>query len=204
MQKSLIILKHDTVSRGIIGEIIHRFERLGLKICAFKLIDASITQGENHYPSSIEWLETVGKRTLDDYKVKGYNPIEKIGTDKAEEIGRKIKNWNIDYLTAGPILVMILEGNNAIQLIRKHLGATNPSFANPGTIRGDYGIDSIELANEQGRPVYNLIHASGSDEEAKEEINLWFKKDEIFEEYDIATNKVTGKYGNINRFKKIL
>lgn len=196
-EKSLVIIKHDGVARGIIGEIIQRFERLGLKICGMKLVEATDEMGHSHYPISKEWLETVGNRTLEEYKEKGINPIERIGTDNALEIGKLVKKWNVEYLTSGPVLAFILEGPGAIKLIRKHVGSTVPANANPGTIRGDYSFDNADIANDHKRPFYNLIHASGNVEEAEFEINLWFDKSEIFDEYEPAHHKAMGYNGKL-------
>lgn len=200
-QKTLIIIKHDGVSRGIMGEIIHRFERLGLKLCGMKLVEATKDMGENHYPNSKEWLENVGNRTLNEYKEKKIDPIERLGTDNPIEIGKLVKSWNVDYLTVGPVLAMIFEGPDAISLVRKHVGSTVPSLAAPGTIRGDYSFDNADLANTHKRPFYNLIHASGAPDEAEYEINLWFNKNEIFDLHTPSFHKAMGYSQKISRKK---
>ncbi len=201
-EKTLVIIKHDGVARGIMGEIIHRFERVGLKLCAMKLVEATEEMGHKHYPNSKEWLETVGNRTLDEYKEKKIDPIKRLGTDNPMEIGKLIKAWNVEYLTAGPVLAMVFEGPDAIKLVRKFVGSTVPALASPGTIRGDYSFDNADLANDLKRPFYNLIHASGNKEEADFEIDLWFNTDEIFDQHELSHHKAMGYTGKLNKKKK--
>jgi nucleoside-diphosphate kinase len=201
-EKTLVLLKHDAVARGIMGEIIQRFERIGLKICGMKLVEATDEMGQKHYPNSVEWLTTVGNRTLDEYKEKKIDPIKRLGTDDPIEIGKLIKQWNVEYLTTGPVLALVLEGPDAVKLVRKHVGSTIPAMALPGTIRGDYSFDNADIANDQGRPFYNLIHASGNVEEANYEIDLWFKKDEIFDQHEIAAHSAMGYHKKMEKKQK--
>jgi nucleoside-diphosphate kinase len=195
-ERTLIIVKHDGVQRGLIGEIMRRFERVGLKLVAMELIAATEDMGIAHYPDSDEWKEKVGRRTLDEYKEKGIDPIERMGTNDPIKIGEMIKKWNVDYLTTGPVLAMVWEGPGACKIGRKLTGETNPINALPGTIRGDFSWDNADLANEQGRPFYNLIHASGDPEEAKDEIELWFGGGEVFD-YKLNASKSMGLYGKL-------
>src|SRR3989344_533914 len=180
-EKTVIIVKHDGVARGLMGEIIKRFERTGLKLVGFEFIKGSDDMGNAHYPNSKEWLEKVGKRTLTEYKEKGIDAVKELGTDDPVEIGKKVKQWNVDYLTYGPVLAMVWEGPGAVKIGRKLVGETLPANAAPGTIRGDFSVDSAELANHQRRPFYNLVHASGEVAEAEEEIALWFDGGEVFD-----------------------
>lgn len=200
-ERTLIIAKHDAVERGLMGEIISRFERVGMKLVALEFLEATDDMGLQHYPATKEWLEKVGNRTLAEYKEKGIDPKERLGTDKAIEIGKMIKQWNVEYLTAGPVLAMIFEGPGAVKIGRKLVGETNPSVALPGTIRGDYSSDNADLANDFMRPFYNLVHASGTPEEAEFEIALWFEKSEIFDEYSVNYHKAMGFAGKIGRIK---
>jgi nucleoside-diphosphate kinase len=197
-ERSLVIIKHDGVARGIIGQIISRFERVGLKLIAFELIQSTQDMGSSHYPNSKKWLETVGYRTLKDYEAKGIDPIKELGTNDAEEIGKLVKNWLVDYLTYGPVLAMVWEGPGAVKVIRKLVGDTIPANAMPGTIRGDFSLDNVELANKQNRPFYNLIHASGEITEAEEEIKLWFEDKEIFQ-YKNYNSPLMGIYGKLGQ-----
>ncbi|HLD03717.1 MAG TPA: nucleoside-diphosphate kinase [Candidatus Dojkabacteria bacterium] len=195
---TLIIVKHDGVARGLMGQIISRFEKVGLKLIALEFIQSTEDMGKAHYPGSKKWLETAGNRTLDDYQRNNIDPKEVFGTDKASEIGRVIKNWLVEYLAAGPVLAMVWEGPGAVVIGRKLCGDTIPAKALPGTIRGDFAIDNVDLANKQGRPIYNVVHASGEVAEAESEIELWFDKNEIFD-YKTYTNKFSGTLGKLGK-----
>jgi len=196
MEKTLVIIKHDAVSRGLIGQIIQRFERLGLKMVALEFIQSTTDMGHGHYPTTEQWFCKVGERTLNDYAAKGLDPIKELGTKDPIEIGKLVKQWNVDYLTYGPVLAIVLEGPDGVNLVRKIVGNTIPSKADPGTIRGDFGIDSIEQANKQKRPLYNLVHASGEISEAEAEISLWFGDKEVLD-YKVYSNSMTGIYGKL-------
>lgn len=184
MEKTLVILKPDAIQRGLIGEIIGRFEKVGLKIVGAKMLVASNDLLGKHYPiERREFIEGMGQKSLDNYKELGIDPIEALGTDDPHKIGKQILQWMLDYLQSGPVLAMVIEGPHAIALVRKLRGHTLPTMAAPGTITGDFSFDSSSLANEAKRPIKNLVHASGNKEEAEFEVNLWFTKDELFE-YD--------------------
>jgi nucleoside-diphosphate kinase len=193
IQKTLIICKHDAVARGLMGEIIKRFERVGLKLVAMELIAATEDMGNRHYPATDEWYAKAGNRTLTEYKEKGIDAIKRLGTDDAIEVGKLIKQWNVDFLTAGPVLAMVWEGPEAIVIGRKLIGETLPVKAAPGTIRGDFSWDNADLANEQLRPFYNLVHGSGEVDEAEFEIQLWFEGKELMD-YKVHSHKVMGYY----------
>jgi nucleoside-diphosphate kinase len=113
------------------------------------------------------------------YQELGIDPRKRLGTDDPVEVGRKIKENLVKYMTSGPIVVMVLKGNRAVEVVRKLVGPTAPHSAPPGTIRGDYSVDSPDLAAEEGRVVYNLVHASDSFAEAEREIKFWFREEEI-------------------------
>lgn len=185
-QKTVIILKHDAVARGLMGEILKRFERAGLKLVAFKFIQAEIDIAVKHYPAEEAWFRTVGERTLAEYQSKGLDPMAEVGTHDPVKIGQLVKEWSVSYLTEGPVLATVWEGYDAIKQARKIVGATNPAVAAPGTIRGDYSIDNVQLANALRRPFRNLIHASADEAEAKNELDLWFEASEICDEYQRA------------------
>ena len=169
IQRTLIICKHDAVARGLMGEIIKRFERVGLKLVAMEFIAATEDMGNKHYPTSEEWLAKAGNRTLTEYKEKGIDAIERLGTDDAIEVGKLIKQWNVDYLSCGPVLAMVWEGPEAIAIGRKLVGETLPVKAAPGTIRGDFGVTVAK----------NIIHGSDSLESAEREIAIFFKEEEL-------------------------
>jgi len=179
VERTLVILKPDAVARRLVGEIISRFEKAGLRIVGLKMVKASAEQIERFYPSSEEWLRSVGTKLLKAYQELGISPRERLGTDDPVEVGKMVKKKLVEYMTSGPIVVMALEGNRAVVVIRKLVGPTSPHSAPPGTIRGDYSIDSPDLAAEEGRVVYNLVHASDSASEAEREIQFWFKPEEL-------------------------
>jgi nucleoside-diphosphate kinase len=155
MERTLIVLKPDAVQRGIIGEILTRFERVGLKPIAMKMI----APPEGHYFDHYETIGTVISRH-----------------------GQHIYDANLQYMLEGPVLAVVLEGVDAVSVVRKLVGSTYPNEAVPGTIRGDYAHLSKAHANrdsDKTRAVANLIHASGDISEAKKEIALWFDDSEI-------------------------
>lgn len=190
MEQTLIILKPDAVTRGLIGEIVQRFEKVGLKIVAAKFIRIDEKMAGKHYPADREsFLRGMGEKTLENYKKVGADPVKLLGTSDTLEIGKMIREWLIKYITSGPVMSFILEGPHAVELVRKLCGHTLPLISPPGTIRGDLAFDSSYLANTGKRAIKNLIHASGSLEEAKYEIPLWFTPSEIFK-YDRVEEKV--------------
>lgn len=179
IQRSLVLLKQDSIRRGITGEIIHRFERTGLKIVGLKLINPSEEIAKQHYLTTDENLKAMGEKTLADCKENNIDPIENMGSDDPLTLGKTIWECNVQFLTSGPIIAMVLEGPYAIMNIRTLVGHTVPAKAVPGTIRGDFALDTAVSANKRKRSIYNLVHASGNAEEAEREINLWFSKDEL-------------------------
>ena len=180
MERTVILIKPDGVQRGLIGEIISRFEKVGLKLIALKMVHVDKSHVRKHYSSDrTEWLSQIGEKTLKAYREFGTDPDEFLGTINPLEIGKMINRWNIDYLTSGPLVAILLEGNHAISVVRKMVGFTHPDLADAGTIRGMYSVDSTDLANEKKRAARNLVHASGNAEEAKFEEELWFHKAEI-------------------------
>jgi nucleoside-diphosphate kinase len=195
-EKTLVIIKHDGVARGLMGEFIKRFEKVGLKIVAMEFLQSSKDMGNGHYPKTNTWLEKVGERTLKEYIQKGIDPVKVLGTADPIKIGKLVKAWLIDYLNAGPVLAMVWEGPNAVAICRKIVGDTIPAKALPGSIRGDFGLDSAEFANAQERPIYNLIHASGELAEAQEEIALWFRNAEVFD-YNVYSDDFSGVRGKL-------
>ena len=189
-ERTLLVVKPDGVVRGLAGEILSRFEKVGLKIVAAKMIKVQKNLAEKHYPGSREsWLREMGEKTLVNYKKFGAGPIKLLGTADTLEIGKMIQKWLIDYIISGPVLGVVLEGPHAVELVRKICGNTLPANATPGTIRGDLAFDSSYLANTGKRAIKNLVHASGSIEEAEYEIPLWFSSEEILA-YERVEEKV--------------
>lgn len=176
---SVVLIKPDGMQRQVVGEIISRFEKVGLKMIACKLVKVTPQLAARHYGYDEAWFENVGKKVLEFYQQHGRDAGEELGTMDPQEVGKLVQKWNIDYLTAGPVLAMIWQGPHAVEIIRKIVGSTYPQESAPGTIRGDYSYDSPFLSNVNQRSIQNLIHASGKPEEAEFERQLWFKETEI-------------------------
>ena len=156
MEQTLIVFKPDAVMRGIVGEILSRFERVGLKIVGAKMLMPDYDHYFQHY--------------------------EGIGTLKTRK-GEEIFETQLKEMQQGPVIAMVLEGIDAVELVRKMVGPTEPKSAPPGTIRGDYSHMSYGRASSSKRGVPNVLHASADKEEAKKEINHWFSESELVE-YD--------------------
>lgn len=176
MERTLVLIKPDAFKRGLVGEIISRFERAGLRLEETKIVNATTEIVGEHYPDDNNWIRSVGKKTVDAYKKYNLNIAEDLGTDDALEVGKLVRKWLIQHLTSGPVVALILSGNHAIEVVRKIIGNTIPLFAELGTIRGDFSMDVPDLSIKEKRALQNLVHASSSVEEAKREIFLWFKK----------------------------
>lgn len=187
-QKALLIIKPDGVQRGIIGKIISRFEQVGLKIIGVKFEWATKEKVVAHYPENDTWFAKVGQRTLTNYEKKGLDAKTVFKTDDAVSIGKIVKGWLITYFQESPVFMAVVEGYDCIEIVRKLSGNTIPVLALPGTIRGDFSHDTIDLANEQNRPLRNIIHASDSVEDGEKEVNLWFTEEELFD-YELAGEK---------------
>lgn len=179
LEKTVVLLKPDTVKRGLIGDILARFEKAGFKIAALKMVWVTEDVVARHYTDDKDYLTTLGNKTLKTYEEYGRDPDEDLGTKDAYEIGKIVRKWNMEFLSSGPVVAVLLQGLHAVDAVRMIVGNTLPRFAQPGTIRGDYSLDSPILANMQKRTVKNMIHASGSVEEAKFEEQLWFRENEI-------------------------
>lgn len=169
------MIKPDGIQRGLMGEIIKRYERMGLKMTALKMLVPTSEHIEAHYTLDPEWRRVTGEKTIKGYKDKGMEPP----SEDPLEITAKILEGLKKYMTSGPVIAMIFEGAHAVKIVRKVTGGTEPLTSDVGTIRGDYVLDSYELSDTDGRAVRNLIHASGSPEEAEMEIKHWFKDEEI-------------------------
>ncbi|HVX57919.1 MAG TPA: nucleoside-diphosphate kinase [Candidatus Saccharimonadales bacterium] len=152
MEQTLVIFKPDAVMRGIVGEILTRFERVGLKIVAIKMVEPDDAHYEEHY--------------------------EGIGSLRTRK-GKEIFESQLATMQDGPVIAMVLEGVEAVEAVRKMVGDTQPKSAQPGTIRGDYAHVSYGQAASAGRGVANLVHASADAAEAKQEVAHWFTPDEL-------------------------
>ncbi len=173
MEQTLIILKPDTVQRAIAGEIITRFERVGLKIIGMKMMIPEMELLRNHYPD--ELIPIVGNKTKEDWDNYGVEYSESV-----EEIGKMIVDATRDFMKSSPVIAIVLEGGHAVEIVRKMVGNTGPKDSPPGTIRGDYAHLSLGRASLQKRGAANIVHASGSVKEAQHEIDMWFDKHELF------------------------
>lgn len=158
IQRSLVVCKPDAVQRGIVGEILQRFERVGLKIVGMKMVMPDEEQYEKHYEEIGQMITRRGEQTF---------------------------RYNLAYMMTGPVIAIVLEGVEAVPLVRKIVGPTEPKSAEMGTIRGDYAHMSFGYSDSKGMGVPNLIHASGSVEEAQKEIALWFEDDQLYDYSDL-------------------
>lgn len=176
MEKSLVILKPDTIERKLIGIMIQRFESAGLSILATKVSTPTDEQIDRHYQiDNDDYCCSIGCKSAKLNVMSVTEAIEQ-GHDANALInmGRTVLGWNRNYMKRKPLFIIIIQGNSAISRIRNIIGSTNPPNASPGTIRFEYGMDSIEQANSEKRGAENLVHASGSQEEAEREISIWF------------------------------
>lgn len=181
-ERTLLLVKPDGVERLLIGECIKRFEQRGFTICALKMIHASEDQMRKHYAANAknsEWLDRVGSNTIESYKVSGLDSAKELGTNDPQAVGKLNIDWLVHFMTTGPIVAIVASGIGAVEMGRKIAGHTLPSCADIGSIRGDYSIDTPLLAALCKRPVKNIIHASGTVEEAEYEISCWFEKKEL-------------------------
>jgi nucleoside-diphosphate kinase len=173
-EQSLVIIKPDAVQRSLMGEVIHRIERTGLKFTGFKFVIPTEDQCWKHYAKDDEWFLRKGERIVASRREHGL-PLEK----EAMEYGRDLILANVKFFTAGPVLAMVVEGNQAVAIVKKLVGGTEPTTSDVGTIRGDFTVDSYDLAELDMRAVRNLVHCSDSPEEAQREIALWFVPSEV-------------------------
>ncbi len=163
VEKTLVVFKPDAVQRGLVGEILTRFERVGLKIVATKMI----APDKQHY-------------------YKHYEEIGKMVTRRGEDTF----NVTLDMMLQGPVIAMVFEGVEAVALVRKLVGTTEPKSSPPGTIRGDYSHMSFGYGDSAHKGIPNLIHASGEPEEAEQEISHWFSDTELYS-YETLNEKFT-------------
>lgn len=173
MERTLVILKPDTVQRAITGEIITRFEKAGLKIIGMKMMVPEMELLKSHYPD--ELVPIVGNKTKEDWDAYGIEYSETV-----EEIGEMIVDATRKFMQSAPVVAMVLEGGHVVEIVRKMVGKTGPKDSAPGTIRGDYAHLSLGRASLKKKGAANIVHASGSVEEAKQEIKMWFNDDELF------------------------
>ncbi len=174
-ERTLVLIKPDGVQRSLIGEIIKRFERTGLKLMGLKFIIPDENTVKRHYLANENWLKNVGKKSLAAYEKKGMKPP----CDDPVKCGEIILERLIKFMISGPVVAMVWQGNEAVGIVRKITGGTEPLSSDVGTIRGDFTVDSYGLSDTDDRAIRNLIHASGAPDEAEKEIKIWFKDNEI-------------------------
>ncbi len=179
-EKTFLMIKPDGVRKGLVGEIIKRVEQRDLKIVALEMFQATKEQVDNHYPKDERWIHRLGEKTKATYDKYGYDMQKELGSTDLLAAGKLVRMWLVEYLTAAPMVRMVVQGLHAVDMVRKLAGETMPSNAALGTIRGDYSVDSAALANKDKRAVMNLVHASETPTEAMHEIEYWFGKSHIF------------------------
>lgn len=176
-ERTLVIIKPDGIQRSLIGEIISRLERTGLKLTAMKFTHPDMELAEKHYTVDPLWIEKTGEKKL--------AALTKLGKAPANAdviaLGEGVLKGLQSFLSSGPVVCMVWQGMHAIGVVRKIVGSTEPLTSDVGTIRGDFTIHSYQIADMDGVAVKNLIHASSSPAEADAEINLWFKEGEVIE-----------------------
>lgn len=189
---TFLMVKPDGVRRGLSGEIIRRVEQVGLKIVGLKMTKPSHKQVDEHYPKAKRWVHRLGEKTLATYEKYGFDAKKELGTDKPSKIGPMVRRWLVDFMTSAPVVVMAIKGVHAVEMVRKLAGTTMPSDAPLGTIRGDFSVDSAAIANREKRAVYNLVHASETEDEARYEIKHWFGR-EVIHDYQRTDDEVFPK-----------
>lgn len=196
-ERSLVVVKPDGIQRTLVGEIIKRYEQSGLKLVGLKMLVPTQEFIEAHYTLDPEWRVKTGLKTIESYKKKGKQPP----SDDPLKITEVILNNLKKYLSGGPVIAMVWQGMHAVGIVRKITGGTEPLTSDMGTIRGDYTIDSYEVSDVDKRAVRNLVHASGSVDEAEKEIMHWFHEKELIDYrlineamlYDSELNNILGK-----------
>lgn len=185
-ERTLILMKPDVLQRQIVGEILSRFERKGFKMVAVKMLNATKAQVGEHYTAEEQYLIETGEKAKKGAEMRGQD----VSNWNSLEWGKIIRERNIAYLTCGPILAVVLEGPSVVSSVRKVLGSTSPADGDVGTIRADYSFDSYALADVVARSTRTMLHASDSPENAQREIKIWFKENEICNNYETVAEKI--------------
>jgi len=173
-ERTFVLVKPDGVRKGLIGEVIKRFEQRDLKIVALEMFQPTKTQIDQHYPKTEVWINRLGEKSLNTYAKYGIDPKPLLGTTDPKKIGAMVRKWLIDYMISAPLVRLVVQGLHAVDVVRKITGPTIPAFAEMGTIRGDFSNDSPALANTEKRAIMNILHTSETKEEAAHEIKHWF------------------------------
>jgi nucleoside-diphosphate kinase len=183
-ERTFVIIKPDGIQRSLVGEIITRLEKVGLKFVGMKLFVPTADQCMEHYKKDDAWFIEKGQRILESRKESGLS-IEK----DALGYGKEIVDRLVKFMTSGPVIALVLEGNKAVGVVRKLVGGTEPLTSDVGTIRGDLTLDSYDISSIDGRAVRNLIHCSDKTEEAEREIKIWFEDKELID-YKFAHDEI--------------
>ena len=173
-ERTFVIIKPDGIQRSLMGEILGRYERTGLKLVAMRFGVADEKKFWTHYNKDDAWFLKKGTKIAEDKKANNL-PVDKEPIEYGKDIIRQL----VKFMTAGPVLMMVWEGNQAVAVVQKLTGTTEPSSSDVGTIRGDFTIDSYTISAVDDRAVRNLIHCSDAVQEAAREIAIWFEEDEI-------------------------
>ncbi len=174
-ERTLIVIKPDGVQRTLIGEIIKRYERVGLKLVAIKMLVPTEDFVEAHYSLDPNWRKETGEKRIKAALDRGEEPPSRDPLEITRLVLQKLRK----YLTSGPVIAMVWQGAHSVDVVRKITGGTEPRTSDVGTIRGDFVHDSYSMSDPDDRSIRNLVHASGSREEAEKEIRHWFKEEEI-------------------------
>lgn len=175
-EKTFVLIKPDGVKKGLIGEVIKRFEQRDLKLVALEMFQPTLQMIDDHYPKDMAWIERLGNKTLGTYEKYGIDAKKELGSDDAKVLGGMVREWLLNYMTSAPLVRIVLQGVHAVDVVRKIAGPTLPYMADMGTIRGDFSIDSPAIANSERRAVANILHCSETPQEAEHEIKHWFGK----------------------------
>ena len=173
-EKTFILIKPDGVKKGLVGEVIRRFEQRDLKIVALEMFMPTLQMIDDHYPKDPAWIERLGHKTLTTYEKYGIDAKKELGSNDAKVLGGMVREWLLNYMTSAPLVRMVIQGVHAVDVVRKIAGPTLPYMADMGTIRGDFSIDSPAIANSEKRAVANILHCSETPQEAEHEIKHWF------------------------------
>lgn len=185
-ERTLVLIKPDVLQRQLVGEILSRFERKGVKLTAMKMLNATKEQVGEHYEEKEAYLIESGEKAKKGAIARG----EDVSEWNSLEQGKRIRQRNINYLTCGPIVAIVFEGFGVISQVRKILGSASPADGDIGTIRDDYSLDTYALADSIDRSTMTMLHASDSVESAERELKIWFKESEICNDYETGVEKI--------------
>lgn len=185
-ERTLVLIKPDVLQRQLVGEILTRFERKGVKLTAMKMLNATREQVGEHYINDEAYLIETGEKARKGAIARG----EDVTGWNSLEQGKKVRQRNINYLTCGPIIAIVFEGFGVISQVRKILGSASPADGDIGTIRDDYSLDTYALADSIDRSTMTMLHASDSVENAERELKIWFKESEICNNYETGVEKI--------------